>query len=39
VPAASKLDVLTNKEKEERLKYIMQKLREVPDPSFVNLIG
>ena len=32
-------DVLNQKEKEERLKYIMAKLREVPDPSFVNLIS
>ena len=36
---APKADVLTQKDKEERLKYIMAKLREVPDPSFVNLIG
>ena len=31
--------VLSMKEREERLRYIMQKLREVPDPSFVNLIA
>jgi dual specificity tyrosine-phosphorylation-regulated kinase 2/3/4 len=36
---APKADVLTQKDKEERLKYIMAKLREIPDPSFVNLIG
>lgn len=33
------LEVLTNDQKEERLKYIMNKLREMPDPSFVNFIG
>jgi len=37
VPAP--LEVLTDAEKEERLKYIMVKLREVPDPEFVNLIA
>lgn len=31
--------VLTERDKQERLKYIMTKLREVPDPSFVNLIS
>jgi len=31
--------VLTNDQKEERLKYIMNKLRETPDPAFVNFIG
>ena len=31
--------VLSEKDREERLKYIMAKLREVPDPSFVNLIS
>jgi serine/threonine protein kinase len=41
VPAAQKKDdgVLSLREREDRLKYIMQKLREVPDPSFVNLIA
>ena len=38
-PASGTQQVLSNKEKEERLRYIMQKLREVPDPSFVNLIS
>ena len=37
VPAP--LEVLTNDQKEERLRYIMSKLRELPDPSFVNFIG
>ena len=37
VPAP--LEVLTQEQKEERLKYIMNKLRETPDPSFVNFIG
>lgn len=36
---APKAEVLSQKDKEERLKYIMAKLREVPDPSFVNLIS
>lgn len=39
MPAAKGGDVLSIKEREERLKYIMAKLREVPDPSFVNLIA
>lgn len=39
VPAAKGSEVLSDKEKEERLKYIMTKLREVPDPLFVNLIA
>ena len=39
MPAAKGVDVLSNREKEERLKYIMAKLREVPDPTFVNLIA
>lgn len=40
VPAAQRSsDVLSQKDKEERLKYIMAKLREVPDPQFVNLIS
>ena len=39
VPAPKNGEVLTQREKEERLKYIMAKLREVPDPSFVNLIA
>lgn len=38
-PQTSSKDVLSQKDKEERLKYIMAKLREVPDPSFVNLIA
>ena len=37
VPAA--LEVITDSEKEKRLKYIMEKLREVPDPQFVDLIS
>ena len=37
VPAP--LEVLTNDQKEERLRYIMNKLRELPDPDFVNFIG
>ena len=37
VPAP--FEVLTNEQKEERLKYIMVKLREVPDPCFVNFIA
>jgi len=37
VPAP--LEVLTQDQKEERLKYIMKKLRESPDPTFVNFIG
>jgi dual specificity tyrosine-phosphorylation-regulated kinase 2/3/4 len=39
VPAAKGSEVLSQQDKEERLKYIMAKLREVPDPSFVNLIA
>ena len=39
MPAAKGSEVLNDKEKEERLKYIMTKLREVPDPLFVNLIA
>lgn len=40
VPAAKASEgVLSQRDKEERLKYIMAKLREVPDPSFVNLIA
>ncbi len=31
--------VLTQQQKEERLKYIMVKLRDVPDDSFVSFIG
>lgn len=38
VPAVSHHNI-TFKEKEDRLKYIMSKLREMPDPSFVNLIA
>ena len=38
-PHISPKQVLATKEREERLRYIMQKLREVPDPSFVNLIA
>lgn len=37
VPAPN--EVLTNDQKEERLKYIMNKLREMPDPQFVNFIS
>ena len=33
------VDVLTPQQKEERLKYIMVKLRDTPDDSFVNLIA
>jgi len=36
VPAP--LEVLTDKQKEERLSYIMKKLRETPDEEFVNFI-
>ena len=32
-------EVLTQQQKEERLNYIMEKLRDKPDPSFVNFIG
>lgn len=32
-------EVLTQQQKEERLKYIMVKLRDVPDDSFVNFIS
>lgn len=39
MPAAKGSEVLNLHEREERLKYIMAKLREVPDPSFVNLIA
>lgn len=38
-PKNEKEKVLSSKEKEERLKYIMAKLREVPDPQFVSLIS
>lgn len=37
MPAA--LEVISDKEKENRLKYIMEKLRESPDPMFVDLIS
>ena len=37
VPAP--LEVLTNEQKEDRLRYIMNKLRDMPDPSFVNFIA
>ena len=37
VPALQ--EVLTDEQKEERLRYIMNKLREVPDPEFTNFIG
>jgi len=30
---------LSDAEREDRLRYIMAKLREVPDPSFVSLIA
>ena len=33
------LEVISNEEKEKRLKYIMEKLREIPDPQFVDLIS
>jgi len=36
VPAP--LEVISEREKENRLKYIMEKLRESPDPQFVDLI-
>jgi dual specificity tyrosine-phosphorylation-regulated kinase 2/3/4 len=39
VPAAKEQCILSKKEQEERLKYIMAKLREVPDPSFVSIIA
>lgn len=39
MPAAKGGEVLNLHEREERLKYIMAKLREVPDSSFVNLIA
>ena len=32
-------EVLTPQQKEERLKYIMVKLRDTPDDSFVNFIA
>jgi hypothetical protein len=32
-------EVLTPQQKEERLKYIMVKLRDVPDDSFVSFIS
>jgi hypothetical protein len=32
-------EVLTPQQKEERLKYIMVKLRDVPDDSFVSFIA
>lgn len=38
-PKSTQDQVLSQKEKEERLKYIMAKLREVPDPLFVNLVA
>ena len=37
VPAP--LEVISDREKENRLKYIMEKLREVPDPLFVDMIS
>jgi dual specificity tyrosine-phosphorylation-regulated kinase 2/3/4 len=37
VPPA--IDVISDSEKEKRFKYIMEKLREVPDPEFVHLIS
>jgi dual specificity tyrosine-phosphorylation-regulated kinase 2/3/4 len=37
VPAP--LEVISGQEKEKRLRYIMEKLREVPDPQFVDLIS
>lgn len=37
VPPA--IDVISDNEKEKRFKYIMEKLREIPDPEFVNLIS
>jgi hypothetical protein len=37
VPAA--LEVISDSEKAKRLKYIMEKLREIPDPQFVDLIS
>ena len=37
VPAP--LEVLTRQQKEERLSYIMSKLRDTPDPQFVNFIA
>jgi dual specificity tyrosine-phosphorylation-regulated kinase 2/3/4 len=37
VPAP--FEVLSQQQKEERLKYIMVKLRDVPDDSFVNFIS
>ena len=40
VPAANKSgEVFTEDEKQHRLRYIMAKLREEPDPSFVDLIS
>ena len=33
------IDVISDSEKEKRFKYIMEKLREVPDPEFVHLIS
>lgn len=33
------IEVITDSEKEKRLKYIMEKLREEPDPEFVHLIS
>ena len=37
VPAP--LEVISDREKQNRLKYIMEKLRETPDPQFVDLIS
>lgn len=37
VPAP--LEVISDREKENRLKYIMEKLKETPDPQFVDLIS
>jgi dual specificity tyrosine-phosphorylation-regulated kinase 2/3/4 len=37
VPAP--VEVISDAEKEQRLKYIMSKLRDEPDPEFVNMIA
>lgn len=40
MPAANKSgEVFSEEEKQHRLRYIMAKLREEPDPAFVDLIS
>ena len=38
-PVPAPLEVISDHEKDKRLRYIMEKLREVPDPQFVDLIS